>query len=177
MGIIDKLRYKDIKGALTKNIVWFIFEAGIIFIALSMVIPSLATIGMAIGGVCIAITVGLLLYGEGVCGVMNIFTFVGNILSYARLLAMCLSTAGIAITANILAQIVFQSIPIEIIAWIFGIITFIFGHVMNILIQIVGGFINTMRLHFVEFFTHFYIGGRNSFEPFSSNREITKLKK
>jgi V/A-type H+-transporting ATPase subunit I len=53
----------------------------------------------------------------------------------------------------------------------------IFGHIANFLIQIVGGFINTMRLHFVEFFSQFYEGGHNSFKPFSSNRLITKLKK
>jgi len=177
MGAIDKFRYNDVKGAVTKNLVWFIFEIGLVFIALSVVIPALGTIGLIIGGVCVLITIGLLVYGEGAFGMMNIFTFIGNILSYARLLAMCLSTAGIAITANILAQVVYGAIPIEIIAWIFGIATFTFGHIMNIFIQIVGGFINTMRLHFVEFFSHFYIGGRQAFTPFSSNREITKLKK
>jgi len=177
VGIIDKLRYGQKKEALSENIVWLVLEVGIIFLALSMFVPSIGMIGMVIAGVCILMTVGLLIYGKGAFGVMDIFSFMGNVLSYARLLALCLSTAGIAMTVNILANLMYEIVPIAAIGIVIAVIVFIFGHIANFLIQIVGGFINTMRLHFVEFFTHFYMGGHNSFKPFSSNRSITKLKK
>jgi len=177
VGIIDKFRYGQKKEALTENIVWLVLEVGVVFLALSMFIPSIEMLGMIIGGVCLLATVGLLFYGKGAFGVMDIFSYMGNILSYARLLALCLSTAGIAMTVNILANLMYEIIPVAVIGIIVAVIIFIFGHIANFLIQIVGGFINTMRLHFVEFFTHFYMGGHNSFKPFSSNRSFTKLKK
>jgi V/A-type H+-transporting ATPase subunit I len=177
VGIIDKLRYGQKKEALSENIVWLVLEVGVVFLALSMFVPSIGMIGMVIGGLCILITVGLLFYGKGAFGVMDVFSFMGNVLSYARLLALCLSTAGIAMTVNILANLMYEIMPIAAIGIVIAVIVFIFGHIANFLIQIVGGFINTMRLHFVEFFTHFYMGGHNSFKPFSSNRSITKLKK
>jgi V/A-type H+-transporting ATPase subunit I len=176
IGIIDKLRYGLKTEALSQNIVWLVLEVGVVFLALSMFVPSIGMMGMVIGGVCILATVGLLFYGKGAFGIMDIFSFMGNILSYARLLALCLSTAGIAMTVNILANLMYEMIPIAAIAIIIAAIVFVFGHIANFLIQIVGGFINTMRLHFVEFFTHFYMGGHNAFKPFSSNRLITKLK-
>jgi len=177
IGIIDKVRYGLKKEALTENIVWLVLEVGVVFLALSMFVPSIGMIGMAIAGVCILITVGLLFYGKGAFGVMDIFSYMGNILSYARLLALCLSTAGIAMTVNILANLMNEMIPIAAIGIIVAAIVFIFGHIANFLIQIVGGFINTMRLHFVEFFTHFYMGGHHAFKPFSSNRIFTKLRR
>ncbi|MCL2687639.1 MAG: V-type ATP synthase subunit I [Methanobrevibacter sp.] len=177
IGTINKFRYGEKKEALGSNIVWLILEVGIIFLALGFMMPSIGMIGMGIGGVCVAATLAILLYTDGAFGLMNIFSFMGNILSYARLLALCLSTAGIAMTINILAALIGDMIPIPIIGMIIFVIIIVFGHIANFLIQIMGGFINTLRLHFVEFFAQFYMGGRNAFKPFNSNRTITKLKK
>jgi len=177
VGIINKFRYGKVKEAIGENIVWLILQAGIVFLAMGILVPSVEMIGMVIAGVCFIATFGILLYADGVFGLMNIFSFTGNILSYARLLALCLSTGGIAMTVNILAELIYGLIPIPALGAIVFIIIFIFGHIANFLIQIMGGFINTMRLHFVEFFSQFYEGGHNSFKPFSSNRLLTKLKK
>ena len=177
IGTINKFRYGEKKEALGSNIVWLILEAGIVFLALGFMMPAIGMIGMGIGGACIAATLAILLYTDGAFGLMNIFSFMGNILSYARLLALCLSTAGIAMTINILAALIGDMIPIPIIGIIILVIIIAFGHIANFLIQIMGGFINTLRLHFVEFFAQFYMGGRNAFKPFSSNRIITKLKR
>ena len=177
IGTINKFRYGEKKEALGSNIVWLILEAGLVFLALGFMMPAIGMIGMGIGGVCIAATLAILLYTDGAFGLMNIFSFMGNILSYARLLALCLSTAGIAMTINILANLIGGMIPIPIIGTLILVIIIVFGHIANFLIQIMGGFINTLRLHFVEFFAQFYMGGRNAFKPFSSNRIITKLKR
>jgi len=177
IGLINKLRYGKKKEALGENLVWFILEAGIVFLVLSMMIPAMGTIGLVLAGVFVLASLGILVYANGVFGLMETFSFMGNILSYARLLALALSTGGIAMTVNTLSQMFQDMMPIPIIGLIVAVLLLLFGHIANFLIQIMGGFINTMRLHFVEFFSQFYLGGQNSFKPFSSNREITKLKK
>jgi V/A-type H+-transporting ATPase subunit I len=162
IGVIDKIRYGKIKEAIGENIVWLVLQVAVVFLGLGFMIPSIGMIGMAIGGVGFLAVFGILIYAKGAFGVMDIFSFLGNILSYARLLALCLSTAGIAMTVNILADMCQTMIPEMLgipvfIGLILMVIVLIFGHIANFLIQIIGGFINTMRFHFVEFFTHFYM--------------------
>jgi len=185
IGIINKFRYGKMKEALGENIVWLILEVGLIFLVAGFMIPAIEMIGMVIGGACMVAVLAILLYSNGAFGLMEIFSYMGNILSYARMLALCLSTAGIAMTVNIVAEMLYGiiagMIPVPAIGVALGLIAFliifIFGHIANFLMQIIGGFINAMRLHFVEFFSQFYMGGHNAFKPFSSNRLITKLKK
>nr|MBC8236096.1 V-type ATP synthase subunit I [bacterium] len=47
------------------------------------------------------------------------------------------------------------------------------GHLFNIVINALGGFIHTARLQFVEFFTKFYEGGGEEFKPFKRKRLYT----
>jgi V/A-type H+-transporting ATPase subunit I len=105
---------------------------------------------------------------------MDVFGFLGDVLSYARLLALCLATGGIAMTVNILAQLLGTSVPY--VGIILAIIIFIFGHIANFAFQVLGAFVNALRLNYVEFFGQFFISGKNMFEPFKAKREFTKVK-
>ena len=116
----------------------------------------------------------MLIYANGAYGVMDVFGFMGDVLSYARLLALCLATGGIAMTVNILTNLCNDMIPV--IGIVLAIFIFIFGHIANFLFQILGAFINSLRLHYVEFFSQFYMEGKNKFQAFKANRTFTKLK-
>lgn len=182
IGIINNFRYGRKKEALGSQIVWFILEAGIVFLALGFVMPTMSMIGTVIGGVLILSSLGILLYSGGAYGIMDIFSFMGDLLSYARLLALCLATGGIAMTVNIVAQLVytmFPPIPVvgAALAFIIAVIIFIFGHIANLLFQTLGAFINSLRLHYVEFFAQFYMSGKSQFKTFNANRVFTKLRR
>lgn len=86
----------------------------------------------------------------------------GDILSYLRLFALGLATGIIAGVVNTMAGMMWGSLIGKVIA--IGI--FIGGHIFNIVINSLGGFIHTARLQFVEFFTKFYEGGGEEFRPF-----------
>jgi V/A-type H+-transporting ATPase subunit I len=63
---------------------------------------------------------------------------------------------------------------------IFGVIlfivVFIFGHLFNLAINLLGAYVHTNRLQFVEFFGKFYEGGGRAFNPFKENTKYTEIK-
>ena len=174
MGTINDFRYGNKKDAIGSKICWFFLEGGIIFLAAGMLIPALGMAGTIVGVVLILVCLGMLVYANGLYGVMDVFGFLGNIISYARLLALCLSTGGMAMTVNILTNLCADIIPY--VGIIVAVFIFIFGHIANFLVQILGAFINSLRLHYVEFFSQFFEAGKNKFEAFKADRTFTKLK-
>ncbi len=174
IGAINNLRYGNKKDAIGSQICWFVFEAGIILLALGVIMPAIGMIGMVLGGILIIATIGMLVWANGAYGVMDIFGYMGDVLSYARLLALCLATGGIAMTVNILAQMIDQMVPF--VGIVLAIFIFIFGHIANFLFQVLGAFINALRLNYVEFFSQFFMEGKGKFEAFKAKRTFTKIK-
>ncbi|WP_295612666.1 V-type ATP synthase subunit I [uncultured Methanobrevibacter sp.] len=172
IGAIDNFRYGNKKEAIGSQLCWFVLEAGVIFLALGYLMPAIGMIGYIIGGVLVIACIGMLVYANGAYGVMDIFGFMGDILSYARLLALCLATGGIAMTVNILAQMLNNMVPYAGI--VLAIFIFIFGHIANFAFQVLGAFINALRLNYVEFFSQFFMGGKGKFEAFKASRTFTK---
>ena len=174
VGAINNLRYGNVKEAIGSQICWFVFEAGIVFLALGYLMPAIGMAGMALGGILILATIVMLIWANGAYGVMDIFGYMGDVLSYARLLALCLATGGIAMTVNILAAMIDSMVPFAGI--VLAVLIFIFGHIANFAFQVLGAFINALRLNYVEFFSQFFMSGKGKFEAFKANRTFTKLK-
>ncbi|WP_407423413.1 V-type ATP synthase subunit I [Methanobrevibacter sp.] len=173
IGAIDNLRYGNTKEAIGSQIVWFVFEAGIIFLVLGY-LGMLGMIGLILGGILIIAALGMLVWANGAYGLMDVFGFMGDVLSFARLLALCLATGGIAMTVNILAQMINGMVPYAGI--VLAIIIFVFGHIANFAFQVLGAFINALRLNYVEFFSQFFMAGKGKFEAFKAKRTFTKVK-
>jgi V/A-type H+-transporting ATPase subunit I len=105
----------------------------------------------------------------------ELISFLGNILSYSRIMALGLVTAGLAMSVNILAKIVRELVPGFGI--VLAILIFIGGHLFSIAINTLSSFVHTMRLQFAEFFPYFYEGGGERFEPFSLVGKYTRIEK
>ena len=182
LGAINNLRYGNVKEAIGSQLCWFVFEAGIILLVsgfnltakYGIPLPSTGLVGAVLGAILIVATIGMLVWANGAYGVMDIFGFLGDVLSYARLLALCLATGGIAMTVNILTGLVNDMVPF--IGILLAIIIFIFGHIANFLFQVLGAFINALRLNYVEFFSQFFMEGKGKFEAFKAKRTFTKIK-
>ena len=93
-------------------------------------------------------------------------------LSYSRLLALGLATGVIASVINQMGSM----LPNNVIGVIFFIIIFIVGHSMNLAINLLGAYVHTNRLQFVEFFGKFYEGGGRPFHPFRENTKYAEVK-
>ncbi len=172
IGSYNNITRGDVREALGAQIVWFVLEAGIIILALFYISGSMIS-GAIFGGPIILLSLIMLIYFNGAFGLMDLTGFLGTLLSYARLLALCLSTGGIAMTVNILTGLCESMIPV--IGIVLAPIVFIGGHIANCAFQSLGAFINSLRLHYVEYFAQFYIGGSQKFKAFRTKRRHTEL--
>ncbi|WP_258083370.1 V-type ATP synthase subunit I [Thermococcus thermotolerans] len=179
VGFIVKLRNGEIKDAILDQLSWMLIILGITFLFLASSNPSLDMPGKVLFGI------GLILFvlselKNGALAVLlvisDFFGFVGSWLSYARLMALALATAGIAMVVNILAQMVWGisigPVPIGI---VIGIILFAGGQLFSVAINALGAFVHSLRLQYVEFFGTFYSGEGKPFQPFRAKREVSEL--
>lgn len=98
--------------------------------------------------------------------------YFGDILSYSRLLALGLATGSIASVINLIGTMPENKI-VKLIALI---IVFVVGHIANLAINLLGAYVHTDRLQFVELFSKFYTGGGREFAPLTVNTKYIKFK-
>lgn len=109
----------------------------------------------------------------GLYGLYNVATgYLSDILSYSRLLALGLATGCIAQVINLIGAM--PSNPVA--EGIFLFILFLTAHTANIAINLLGAYVHTDRLQFVELFSKFYEGGGRAFEPLKQNTKYITLK-
>ena len=99
----------------------------------------------------------------GLYGLYGISGYLSDILSYSRLLALGLATTVIAMVVNTLCQ---TAMGIPWVGWLMAALIFVGGHLFNLGISFLGGFVHSMRLQFVEFFSKFFQSGGKPFKPF-----------
>ena len=109
---------------------------------------------------------------NGALGFFELTGFLGDWLSYARLLALGLATAGMALAFNVVADLLPDILPY--VGIILVPILLILTHFANLLIQSLGAAIHALRLQYVELFTRFYEGGGKKFIPFQIRRKYTE---
>ena len=109
-------------------------------------------------------------------GILSLYGFVGylsDILSYSRLLALGLATTALAFSVNMIAELAIEIIPIGG-AVVAGIIVFL-GHGFTIIVNVLGAFVHSARLQFVEFFKGFLTGAGRPFHPFNRDERYISL--
>jgi V/A-type H+-transporting ATPase subunit I len=99
-------------------------------------------------------------------GFFNLFStifYIGDTLSYVRLMALGMVTAGFATAVNQMAKMAGE---VKYVGFLIAIVVLLGGHFFNIFISGLGAFVHTLRLQYVEFFPKFFEGGGRMFEPF-----------
>jgi V/A-type H+/Na+-transporting ATPase subunit I len=176
LGMAQSLHTKSYKKLITKYFNWIPLQIGGGLLIGSFILEW--TVEGLLFYVAIALTLTgilLLFINAGPIGFFDITGYVGDWLSYARLLALGLATAGMALAFNVVAEMIGAMVPI-----IGGIITavlLVFAHLVNLILQTLGAGVHSLRLQYVEFFNRFYEGGGKKFTPFKIQRRYTKLKK
>jgi V/A-type H+-transporting ATPase subunit I len=91
----------------------------------------------------------------------DITSWLSDVLSYARLMALMLATSVIAMVFNTLGALVGRSV----VGVIVFIVVFLIGHVFNIGVNIIGTYVHAARLQYLEYFGKFYKDGGIPFRP------------
>lgn len=107
---------------------------------------------------------------KGLYSAYGITSYLSDILSYSRLLALGLATSVISTVFNKMGSMLGNSIP----GAVLFILVFVIGHALNLAINAMGAYVHTNRLQFVEFFGKFYEGGGRKFNPFAEHTKYYK---
>jgi V/A-type H+-transporting ATPase subunit I len=162
IGFINVYRNEGIKHAILEKLSWIgILYCIIGFLLLPDYIYPLAG--------ALVVFMAMMILGEGMIGLLEIFTLISHLVSYTRLLAVGLSSVGIALAIN---KIAFDLLlPNGILYAILGVLLLVLGHTLNLALGIIASFLHSLRLQYVEFFTKFYKGGGVKFTPLGIRNE------
>ena len=183
----------DIKGAIYDVVFWYLLVGGGVVYLLTMDMfinmaeltfrlpPEVGTAAAVCAGVG---ALGIILFAgrssknpakrvaKGLYELYGVTGYLSDILSYSRLLALGLATGVIAQVFNQMGSM-FGGGFLGAICFT---LVFVIGHTLNMAINLLGAYVHTNRLQFVEFFGKFYEGGGEKFKPFSVHTNYFKFK-
>jgi V/A-type H+-transporting ATPase subunit I len=184
LGIKTELNYGEKKHAYFERLPVMLFQVFFSVALLGLVMgQSLLTY---LGILVVVVSIVMMVIGpEGPMGLAHVPSYVSNLISYLRLLAIGLASVGLAYAANQLAFYVIMpmlsggatnSAEFTIPAIIVGIMILVVVHFINFLLGILSPFMHPLRLHYVEMFTKFYSahGGGVEYSPFGHVRRFLK---
>ncbi len=154
INVYNKIRNREYRHALLGPVSWAWFYSSFIYAAV-LVVQSGFKFSVLLKNplviLSVAIPLGLMAYGEGGLHVMEAFIGAGsNTLSYLRIWA--LNLADFAIKFAFLTS--------------FGIAGVVIGNVLVMILEGLIVFVQTLRLHWVEWFGKFYEGTGHPFAPY-----------
>ena len=178
LNLIRAGRWQD---AVFDILPWYLIIIGLGLLGAGpMLLPALAQVGqvMAIAGVAIILVFGgrpaknpIVRLFKGLGSLYNVTSYLSDILSYTRILALVLATSVIAMVVNLMGFMMGPTIP--------GILVFIIvaiaGHGLNLALSALSAYVHTSRLHYVEFFGKFYQGGGRMWKPLRLKTKYTEV--
>lgn len=186
MKIVNEIKFGKISNAIFDVIPWYLLITGLGLLAGGSSINFGSIDFVAVGKWMAIIGAGIILLFagrdkknpiarlfSGVGSLYNAIGFLGDILSYTRVLALVLATSVIATVVNFLAKMVTGSA----IGWIAGSIILLGGHMLNLALSALSAYVHSSRLQYVEFFGKFFEGGGNFFKPLKYQTKRIKIKK
>lgn len=190
LRMVRDIRKGDPSAAVYDGVFWLLYLTGIVILVSTLLtsvregIVTAGTVMFVSGAVGLVLTQGRAEKGfatKAVTGVVSLYgimgtygatSFVGDALSYSRLMALGLTTGIVGQSFNVLAGIASDIPTIGIVLFV---LVLVLGHVFNFLMSIIGAFVHAARLILLEFFGRFYEAGGSRFEPFGFRSERVEI--
>ncbi|MCQ2557660.1 MAG: V-type ATP synthase subunit I [Oscillospiraceae bacterium] len=165
IGCYLKIRDGEVVDAVLNDLCWWVIIIGAGVFALAGT-PIVVYIGLGM------MVLGQLITGKGFGKITGIFSaiyngatgYLGDFLSYSRLMALMLAGSVIASVFNQLGGLG-NTNGMTVGGTILFIIVFAIGHTLNFGLNIIGCFVHTLRLQYLEFFGKWYRDGGKAFKP------------
>ncbi|WP_295148561.1 V-type ATP synthase subunit I [uncultured Peptoniphilus sp.] len=110
--------------------------------------------------------------GWGVYSLYGITSYLGDFVSYLRLMALVLSGSFLGLAINMIAGMLFES---NIIGKLFAIVIFVAFQLFNAFLSYLSAYVHTARLTYVEMFNKFYEGGGIPFKKMIENSDYFNI--
>ena len=166
--LIHQIRTGNALDGILDVVPWWTLFAGIAFAALGV-----TWVVAIVGVVLIIATQGRdkpTIFGKifgGIGSLYDITAYFGDVLSYARLMALMLAGGVIANVFNTVGALTGNIVTFLII--------FIIGHALNMGLNLLGCYVHDLRLQCLEFFGKFYQDGGKPFKPLSINSKYVNI--
>lgn len=108
--------------------------------------------------IAVLVVFPILVIGEGILAPIEFVSTLGNVLSYARIMAVGTASVMMAVVANRMIG-AFGGVVV-------GVLFALLFHLINFVIGVFSPTIHLLRLHYVEFFQKFYSPGGSQYQPF-----------
>jgi V/A-type H+/Na+-transporting ATPase subunit I len=181
MRFLRDFRRGDVASSVYDGIFWLTYLGSLLVLAIGLAVSWPKVVLFAAGGLFALSALGLVLtQGReekgwpariftgiislyGIMGTYGTTAFIGDVISYSRLMALGLTTSVVGMSFNIIGGVV-KDVPY--LGWPLFIGVVIFGHVFNFTMSIMSAFVHSARLILLEWFGRFYEGGGVPFRPF-----------
>ncbi|MDD5135327.1 MAG: V-type ATP synthase subunit I [Phycisphaerae bacterium] len=185
IGFIDCMRRKEYAAAVFDKLVWLLLINSFALFGAAKMGHIPAAIGSGAIKFAILPAVGILLFsqreggwggriGMGSYQLFSSVFYLGYILSYLRLMALGISSAGVAMAINEIAK---TATKLPYVGLVVAGVILVFGHIfLTTASSALGSFVHTMRLQFVEYFPKFLVGGGKEFAPLSKQYKYVYIK-
>jgi len=192
---------KDWQSAVFDNLSWVFVLAGLVLAALPMAStffdPPLAlgwfnalhlnTVGLVLllaGAAMVLLFKGrdkknpISRLASGLGGLYGATSYLSDILSYARLLALGIATGYLAMVFNTLCSMLMGGSGVmKVVGFLIAVVLLIALHLFSIAINTLGTFVHCARLQYVEFFGKFYEEGGRAFKPLQYKTKHVQISK
>ncbi len=181
VSVEEKFRHGNPLDAITQEIAWYCILLGAALAIGGPMIPgapaALGTVGaVALVAGAVLLLAGNIIRAKGLGGIIGfggdiyngVSGYFSDILSYLRLMALMMAGSIIASVFNTLGS-VFGLVPFIIVA--------IIGNTLNLVLNLLGCYVHTMRLQCLEFFGRFYQDGGKAFRPLAVETKYVDILK
>ncbi len=185
LDFVKKVQNKEYVNAFCDSAAWFFFLLMLILFGVAdfVGLPKdlFANLSLAGAGILV-LTQGrdqknwLLKPIFGILGLYNVTSYLSDLLSYSRIMALGLATGVVGFAMNMTAAILGEMVSVPVLGTIIAVAVILFGHTLNFALSLLGAFIHSGRLQFIEFFGKFYEGGGRKFLPFKRENKYISFR-